>query len=113
MTIRTLEISRTIQFQGTQIRNRNVEDTEASKAIRGRVCKAVGEEYLSCDISKLTPSSFVIELHYHETSFSDLQGISEEFKTKDINLGSEMRNGGYCETCSYYIVNLVTVKNYT
>lgn len=36
-----------------------------------------------------------------EVSFDKLAQLSELFQTKNINLGSETRQGGYCETCAY------------
>lgn len=36
-----------------------------------------------------------------EVSFDRLTKLSELFQTKNINFGSETRQGGYCETCAY------------
>ena len=56
-----------------------------------------------------------VEFENRDTSFADLQMLSEFFGTKNINMGSEVRNGGYCcEACSYsYSVNIVTISGIT
>lgn len=37
----------------------------------------------------------------HELSFDNLQTLSTVFQTKKINIGTERRNTGGCETCNY------------
>lgn len=55
-----------------------------------------------------------VEFRYRDTSFDDLSKLSKYFGTKNINMGSEVRHGGYCETCSYsYTVNIVTIRDIT
>ena len=59
-------------------------------------------------------STVTVEFENRDTSFADLQMLSEFFGTKNINMGSEVRNGGVCETCSFtYTVNIVTVSDIT
>lgn len=61
--------------------------------------------------SDLPKNEFHIEFQYHDTSFDDLMKISEAFNTRKINLGSERRSSGYCETCYHsYSVNVVRVE---
>lgn len=40
-----------------------------------------------------------LEIQYHELTFDDLTKISEFFGTKKINIGSETRETGYCDSC--------------
>lgn len=55
-----------------------------------------------------------VEFQYRDTSFDDLSKLSEFFGTKNINMGTERRSGGYCETCHYsYTVNIVTIRDIT
>lgn len=59
-------------------------------------------------------TSVEVEFTYRDTSFEDLLKLSEYFGTKNINFGSEVRRGGYCETCHYsYTVNIVTIRDIT
>lgn len=54
----------------------------------------------------------VLESKYHDVTFEDLTQLSEIFGTRDINLGSETREGGYCETCRFnYDVTIITIMN--
>jgi galactitol-specific phosphotransferase system IIB component len=58
--------------------------------------------------------TIVIEVRCHDTSFDDLVNVSQKFGTKNINLGSEIHEGGHCETCAYsYTVNLIRIKDWT
>ncbi len=58
--------------------------------------------------------SVIIEAKYHDITFADLQLLSELFGTTDINIGSEAREGGYCDTCRHsYSVNSITENNPT
>lgn len=51
----------------------------------------------------------VIEVRYHDVCFDDLARISKALGTTRINLGSEVREGGYCETCRHsYSVTVMT-----
>lgn len=83
-------------------------------AVRDFLMNAIhlGSEYPAVlDVDK---DSFKAELRYHETTFSDLEKLSIAFGTKDINLGTERRDDGYCETCSYsYTVNTIRVESIT
>ena len=46
--------------------------------------------------------------------FSMLKKLSEFFGTEEIDVNSENREGGYCETCSYsYSVNIIEITNPT
>ncbi len=47
-----------------------------------------------------------------EITFKMLDQLSNLFKTESINLSSDTRDEGYCETCSYtYSVNVITIKD--
>jgi hypothetical protein len=47
---------------------------------------------------------------FDKVTFDNLAEASALFGTKAINVGSEEREGGYCETCRYsYSVAIVTV----
>ena len=53
-----------------------------------------------------------IELQYHDITFEDLQAVSQALGTTKINVDSETREGGYCETCRYsYSVTVITVMD--
>lgn len=58
------------------------------------------------------PGSMIVIETDEGCSFAQLQVLSEYFQTKDINMGSESREGGYCDTCAYsYSVAVITVLN--
>ena len=72
-----------------------VEDVEAARGPRGE-------------------SAFVLVIRDHDLSFDTLQQISDVFGTKNINVGSDTRDDGYCETCSSpYSVSMVYVNDAT
>lgn len=79
---------------------------------RSKIQDKIHELIGTGDVVDVTEDSFRIEFRYHETSFDDLSKISEAFGTKNINLGTEERSEGYCETCHYsYTVNIVRVES--
>lgn len=52
----------------------------------------------------------VVETDSDGWTFDKLTTLSELFGTTMINLGSEERSGGYCETCAYdYTVSVATI----
>jgi hypothetical protein len=52
----------------------------------------------------------VIEVRYHDISFEDLVKVSKALGTTRINLDSQTREGGFCETCRYsYSITVLTV----
>lgn len=42
-----------------------------------------------------------IAVRYTDVNFDLLEKLAHLFNTRLINIGSETRNEGYCETCSY------------
>ena len=56
-----------------------------------------------CGINSADFENNVLELEVDSTdvSFDDLAKLSEEFGTRRINIRSETREEGYCETCRY------------
>ncbi len=68
---------------------------------------------LELDYQELDLKDGILTIATTETiTFKLLDQISELFKTESINLSSETRNEGYCETCSYeYSVNVITIKD--
>ena len=53
-----------------------------------------------------------IELRYHDITFEELQEISKALGTTKINLDSETREGGYCDTCRYsYSITVLTAMD--
>lgn len=61
-------------------------------------------------VSGVTPLGFFVEFREHDLSFDDLRQISEAFGTKNINIGHETRDDGFCDTCSSpYSVTTIAV----
>lgn len=62
---------------------------------------------------RVDPVRNSIEVETREgLTFAWLEEVAEMFGTKDINVTTETRNGGYCETCSYeYSVAILDVMN--
>lgn len=53
-----------------------------------------------------------VEINYHDITFDDLTMVSKALGTSKINLDSQTREGGYCETCRYsYTVTVLTVMD--
>ena len=51
----------------------------------------------------------VMEVRYHDVSFEDLVRVSKALGTTQINLDSQVRESGYCETCRYsYSITVLT-----
>ena len=58
--------------------------------------------------------SLSLVFRYEEVGMQDLDVISEIFGTKLINIGSEERDDGYCETCSSpYSATIIRVSGIT
>lgn len=56
----------------------------------------------------------IVEVRYHDVTFEDLQRLSITFGTTLINVGSEIRESGGCETCNFtYTVSVITIMNPT
>lgn len=54
----------------------------------------------------------IIHARFHDVSFEDLQRVSGLLGTTKINMDSEVREGGYCETCRYsYSITVLTVSD--
>lgn len=54
----------------------------------------------------------IIEVRSHDVTFEDISKISLALGTTKINLGSEVREGGYCETCAFsYTIDVITVMD--
>lgn len=59
-------------------------------------------------------ATITLELREAEFTFANLVLLSEMFGTRDINMSSEQRDDGYCETCSSpYSVQIVRISNVT
>ena len=53
-----------------------------------------------------------IEVDSDAVTFDKLAALSDLFQTRKINLGTETREGGYCETCAYsYSVVVIRVED--
>jgi len=66
------------------------------------------------EVDHVSDNLFHIELSTRskDIDFDVLAKLSELFKTKLVNLGSETRDAGFCETCSYsYSVITVRIDN--
>lgn len=88
----------------------NVVDHTKEEAIKAKVDELFP---YAGSITNYRPRGFSIEFRYHDTSFEDLEKISKAFGTKNINMGTEERSEGYCETCHYsYTVNIVQVDGH-
>lgn len=65
------------------------------------------------DIEKYEPDCIALSFRDHDVSFEDLEWLSKTFNTKNINVGTENRDDGYCETCSSpYSVNVIYIKDW-
>lgn len=67
-----------------------------------------------CDVT-VRPSELgdheivAIELQYYDIKFEDLVEVSKALGTTRINIDSDVRERGYCETCRYsYTVTVLT-----
>lgn len=61
-------------------------------------------------VDETPSSSWVLEARRHDVTLDDLAKISMLFGTTKINIGSEAREGGYCDTCRHsYSVSVITV----
>ncbi len=88
--------------------------TEARRKAIEKVVEAIFSTSYYASVEELRPGGFNIVVREHDTSFDDLQAVSNAFGTKNINMGSERRDDGYCDTCSYpYSVNVIRVDGYT
>jgi hypothetical protein len=55
----------------------------------------------------------LIEFRDTDVSSQMLQALSEAFKTKNINFGTEERDDGYCETCSApYTATVIRIEDW-
>ena len=53
-------------------------------------------------------------LRYNDLTFDQLAKIADFFGTKSINLGTESRDDGFCDTCSSpYSVQIIRVRGIT
>lgn len=51
------------------------------------------------ELDDLQADKVVIQSADHQFTFDDMAKLSEMFGTNNINIGSESRTYGYCETC--------------
>lgn len=60
------------------------------------------------------PNTFALGFRERDLTFEDLLALSNAFGTTNINVGTENRDDGYCETCSNpYSLTVVYIKNAT
>lgn len=93
---------------------------KATKAKRKSIKEKVKETFtdgigtgsFGIDVLDHREGGFTVEFRDHEVTFDDLMKLSETFGTKKINFGTETRNDGFCDTCSYsYSVCVVRVDD--
>lgn len=82
---------------------------KVSKGIKADIKKALGTYPEECTVDGNT---VIIELQDISVTYKMLDNLSDLLKTDDINLSTETREGGYCETCHYtYTVTIITAYN--
>lgn len=86
---------------------------EKEQELMGQILGKLG---LYCEEATITPlQSGKYNLELVTTSgvtFQIMDKLAKEFNTQEINLSSETRNDGYCETCYHeYSVTVITIRN--
>ena len=78
-----------------------------------KIHRILGKYFSDMHIENVKDTSFEIATT-SEITFDKLQKIVDLFNTKNININSETRHTGGCDTCAYnYSVNILFVKDVT
>ncbi len=76
------------------------------------LCKDICREILTWETIDVSLNGDISIETQTPITYNMLDKLSKAFKTDFINLSSESRTEGYCETCRYtYTVNVISIRN--